>query len=39
MVLPKREAFFHKALILARGMQLQPQHVANILWAAVTSRN
>ncbi|CAE6929075.1 unnamed protein product, partial [Symbiodinium sp. KB8] len=28
------EAFFHKALILARGMQLQPQHVANILWAA-----
>eukprot|EP00931_Biecheleriopsis_adriatica_P068758 TRINITY_DN4266_c0_g1_i1.p1 TRINITY_DN4266_c0_g1~~TRINITY_DN4266_c0_g1_i1.p1 ORF type:complete len:1061 (-),score=192.13 TRINITY_DN4266_c0_g1_i1:47-3229(-) len=28
------EAFFTRALYLARGMQLQPQHVANILWAA-----
>lgn len=28
------EAFYHKALLLAQGMQLQPQHVANILWAA-----
>jgi len=28
------EAFFCKALLMATGMNLQPQHVANILWAA-----
>eukprot|EP00435_Cladocopium_sp_Y103_P016967 s907_g4.t1 len=28
------EAFYQKALLIAQGMQLQPQHVANILWAA-----